>query len=207
MRRRTDRSRCGPPRAPYGSTSDRIIAPDATRSAGTREPTQRTSVSTAAPGVDRRRPPSRCPRASEGARPATSSAAAALSSTTSRRGPVSPAQDRHGDRRRASARRRRGGRRPRPREPEARGVETPAELAVADVVHHGEAGRRELVQAVQPRNSFARAPRRASTCAISGSMRSSETPTTCANGRAGLVSGPRKLNTVGTRSSRRTGPA
>ena len=32
-------------------------------------------------------------------------------------------------------------------------------------------------------------------------------PTACANGRAGLVSGPRKLNTVGTRSSRRTGAA
>ena len=58
-----------------------------------------------------------------------------------------------------------------------------------------------------PRKTFARTPRRASTSAISGSMRSSDTPTTCANGRAGFVSGPRKLKTVGTRSSRRTGAA
>ena len=58
-----------------------------------------------------------------------------------------------------------------------------------------------------PRNSTARVPRRASTSAISGSMRASEHPTACANGRAGFVSGPRKLKTVGTRSSRRTGPA
>ena len=42
---------------------------------------------------------------------------------------------------------------------------------------------------------------------MSGSMRSSETPTTCANGRAGFVSGPMKLKTVGTRSSRLTGVA
>ena len=38
-------------------------------------------------------------------------------------------------------------------------------------------------------------------------MRSSDTPTTCANGRAGFVSGPMKLKTVGTRSSRLTGVA
>ena len=50
-------------------------------------------------------------------------------------------------------------------------------------------------------------PRRASTSAIRGSMRASEQPTAWANGLAGFVSGPRKLNTVGTRSSRRTGPA
>src|SRR6266508_1307948 len=40
-----------------------------------------------------------------------------------------------------------------------------------------------------------------------GSIRRSDTPTTWAYGRAGFVRGPRKLNAVGTRSSRRTGAA
>jgi DNA polymerase-3 subunit epsilon len=40
-------------------------------------------------------------------------------------------------------------------------------------------------------------------CAIAGS----ETPVTCRRTLAGLASGPMKLNTVGTPSSRRGGPA
>ena len=79
---------------------------------------------------------------------------------------------------------------------------------VRDVEHGGRAGRRELVEAVarpeQPvaRSRAARGPRRSAE-ASAGRRR----PITCANGLAGFVSGPRKLNTVGTRSSRRTGPA
>ena len=38
-------------------------------------------------------------------------------------------------------------------------------------------------------------------------IRGSNTPTACAAGRAGLATGPRKLNTVGTPSSLRVGPA
>src|SRR5689334_946103 len=38
-------------------------------------------------------------------------------------------------------------------------------------------------------------------------IRGSNTPTACAVGRAGLATGPRKLNTVGTPSSLRVGPA
>src|SRR4051794_6841162 len=54
-----------------------------------------------------------------------------------------------------------------------------------------------------PRNTRASAPRAASTPAITGASRASETPTACAAGRAGLVSGPSTLKTVGTPISRR----
>ena len=58
-----------------------------------------------------------------------------------------------------------------------------------------------------PRKTLALILRRARTSATSGSIRRSDTPTTWACGRAGFVRGPRKLNAVGTRSSRRTGAA
>ena len=48
-----------------------------------------------------------------------------------------------------------------------------------------------------PRKSFARVPRRARTSAINGSMRSSERRRPAPHGRAGFVSGPRKLNDAG----------
>lgn len=56
-----------------------------------------------------------------------------------------------------------------------------------------------------PRNTTADTPRSANTPATTGSMRSSNTPIACEVGCAGLVSGPRKLNTVGTPISLRAG--
>ncbi len=83
------------------------------------------------------------------------------------------------------------------------------DVAVAHIEDGGDARGRGVSSSrpSSPRNTLARTPRRARTSAISGSIRSSDTPTTWANGRAGFVSGPRKLKTVGTRSSPRTGPA
>ena len=52
-----------------------------------------------------------------------------------------------------------------------------------------------------------RVPLAASTPSILSAMEASLTPTTWNLARAGLASGPRKLNTVGMPSSRRTGPA
>ncbi len=54
-----------------------------------------------------------------------------------------------------------------------------------------------------PRKTRARAPRSANTPAITSHMPRSKTPMAEETGRAGLVSGPRKLKTVGTASSRR----
>ena len=51
-----------------------------------------------------------------------------------------------------------------------------------------------------------RGARRARTPAMSGAIRSSATPIAWACGRAGLASGPRKLNTVRTPSALRVGP-
>src|SRR5581483_4540990 len=58
-----------------------------------------------------------------------------------------------------------------------------------------------------PRNTRAEQPRSASTPAITEAIRGSATPTASAEGRAGFVSGPRLLNTVGTPSWLRVGPA
>ena len=58
-----------------------------------------------------------------------------------------------------------------------------------------------------PRNTSAVAPRVWNTPTISGTRSRCATPTADASGRAGLQSGPRKLKTVGTPSSARTGPA
>lgn len=58
-----------------------------------------------------------------------------------------------------------------------------------------------------PRNTRALVPLRASTPAMSGSSRASATPTAWAVGRAGLVSGPRALKTVGIPNCLRTGEA
>ena len=60
---------------------------------------------------------------------------------------------------------------------------------------------------LSPRTTSTRSPRSANTCAITGSMRTSEQPMSPAAGRAGFVSGPRMLKIVGTPSSRRTGAA
>ncbi len=57
-----------------------------------------------------------------------------------------------------------------------------------------------------PRKTRARRPRRAITSARTGAMRASAHPMAEAAGRAGLLSGPRKLNTVPMPISRR-GPA
>ena len=142
------------------------------------------------------------------AAPATSSAAPAFRSTTSRLGPCAPPSTARATRA-ASA-----GSPPRRSSGDARGIPCsvgsrrlwktfpPRTSNTTDepvVVSSSSPS--------SPRKSLARVPRRASTSAISGSIRSSETPTTCAVGRAGFVSGPRKLNEVGTRSSPRTGPA
>ena len=54
-----------------------------------------------------------------------------------------------------------------------------------------------------PRNTSADMPRPANTPAMIGHIRRSAQPTAAAVGRAGLVSGPRKLNTVGTPSAPR----
>ena len=54
-----------------------------------------------------------------------------------------------------------------------------------------------------PWNTSAELPRPASTPASTGPIRGSATPTAWDRGRAGLATGPRKLNTVGTPSSRR----
>ena len=58
-----------------------------------------------------------------------------------------------------------------------------------------------------PRKTRARPPRAARTSAITGAIRRSAQPTAAATGRAGLVSGPRKLKTVGMPISRRGAPA
>src|SRR6202035_5108944 len=58
-----------------------------------------------------------------------------------------------------------------------------------------------------PRNTRAEQPRPASTPAITSPIRGSDTPTASAVGGAGLATGRRKLNTVGTPSSLRVGPA
>ena len=58
-----------------------------------------------------------------------------------------------------------------------------------------------------PRNTSARVPRAARTPASTGAMRRSAQPTAAATGRAGLVSGPRKLKTVPMPISRRVRPA
>ena len=58
-----------------------------------------------------------------------------------------------------------------------------------------------------PRKTSAVAPRVWNTPTNSGTLSSWATPTADASGRAGLHSGPRKLNTVGMPSSARVGPA
>ena len=58
-----------------------------------------------------------------------------------------------------------------------------------------------------PRNTRAVAPRVRNTPVISGTRSRCATPTAFASARAGLHSGPRKLNTVGTPSSARVAPA
>ena len=54
-----------------------------------------------------------------------------------------------------------------------------------------------------PRNTQASTPRPAKTPAITGAIRGSAQPIACAPGRAGLVSGPNRLNVVAMPSSRR----
>ena len=54
-----------------------------------------------------------------------------------------------------------------------------------------------------PRKTHASTPRRAKTPAITGAIRGSAQPIAWAPGRAGFVSGPRRLNEVATPSSRR----
>ena len=142
-------------------------------------------------------------------RRSATSAAAALSSdrvahrARSRR----PAPPGHRGVVRAVAAAQRSGRRP--RDPELGRVEPvlarPAPSATTQT--------RDVVVVVSssrpssPRNTRAERPRPASTSAITGAIRSSATPIADADGRAGLVSGPRKLNTVGTPSSLRAAAA
>src|SRR6516162_1793490 len=59
----------------------------------------------------------------------------------------------------------------------------------------------------EPWKTRAEHPRPASTPAMTPPICGSNTPTAWAEGRAGLATGPRKLNTVGTPSSLRVGPA
>jgi hypothetical protein len=54
-----------------------------------------------------------------------------------------------------------------------------------------------------PRTTSTESPRSAKTLAMTGAIRRSAQPTAAAVGRAGLVSGPRKLNAVGMPISRR----
>ena len=61
----------------------------------------------------------------------------------------------------------------------------------------------QLVEPVVAAEDQRRAAASGETPAMTGAIRGSATPTACAPGRAGLSSGPRKLNTVGMPSSRR----
>ena len=159
------------------------------------------------PRVDGARRLLRSGRAGPRARPATTSAAAAFSTTTSRAGParaLSSSRANAGalggiaarEATRASQRSRpascgwtvnsRRARRPRRRSPCVGAHER--ELVEPGPVHHPGAAHAEARQAA--REERASAPGRG-------------TPTTCASGSAGLVSGPRRLKAVRTPSSLR----
>ena len=184
------------------------VAPGA-RGAGWRPPSGQAGPRCA--GVDRSRRPRVADRqrgvssSGPGTPASAASAAAAFSSAVSRTGPGSPPR-RPGPRRRCAPRRR-------PRRSSGRDRAIPSSagsnLVCADrpVVHHPDqrrAGRGQLVQPVARRGRPARScrgwPARRPAPGPSAGRRP---PRPARPGRAGLATGPRKLKTVGTPSSRR----
>ena len=78
-----------------------------------------------------------------------------------------------------------------------------AQLPAAGFIHRRWPGRGELVDAVPATDDERARPSRGQHARDDRQHARSATPTTCPAGRAGFVSGPRKLNTVGMPISRR----
>src|SRR3954469_1238546 len=135
------------------------------------------------------------------------SAAAALSRTASRTGPGSPSTSRRktaalnaGSPPRSAPSG--GTARPRAKGSTRSGSTSPSRTTQTDDVVAVVSSSRPS----SPRKTIARVPRPASTAARTGAMRRSAQPMAAATGRAGLVSGPRKLKTVPMPISRRGAP-